>query len=413
MSLAPAICLDEQQSLAAVVACPDNDYRQGIMQTLHSARWMAQEALGGAEALAKLDATPCHALLVDRTLPDLEVGELLEIVKSRHPEIDIFLLDSETGQVPLLQGTPRHLRARELFRVSGNAPGWPPRKQPGKIDSNAAFNQEPPVAVEPLPGMIGTSLQMAAMYRMVRLVAARATTVLLTGETGTGKELVAQALHQLSARAKNPFVVINCAAIPETLLEAELFGYERGAFTGAVQSRMGRIQAARGGTLFLDEISEIPLSMQAKLLRFLQEGELQRLGSPGMSRVDARVIAATNTDLAERVAARQFRQDLYYRLSIFPIELPPLRSRQADIVPLAEHFLASLCRQASGEPKSLPPVAHRALEAHRWPGNVRELQHVIERAFILSEEKTELLPFTGWKHLTSPTLSARFPTSAS
>lgn len=279
MSLAPAICLDEPQFLAAIVACPNKDYRQGILKTLHSARWLAEEAQGGAEALAKLDAGPCHALLVDRSLPDLEVGELLEIVKSRHPEVDIFLMDSETGQAPLPQGTLRHLRARELFRVSGNPPGWPPRKQPGKVDSNAAFQQEQPVAVEPLPGMIGTSPKMAAMYRMVRLVAARTTTVLLAGETGTGKELVARALHQLSARAKNPFVVINCAAIPETLLEAELFGYERGSFTGAVQSRMGRIQAARGGTLFLDEISEIPLSMQAKLLRFLQEGELQRLGN--------------------------------------------------------------------------------------------------------------------------------------
>ncbi len=392
MSLAPAICLDEQQTLAAVVACPNGDYRQSILQTLHSARWLAEEAQGGAEALAKLDAAPCHALLVDRALPDLEVGELLEIVKARHPEVDIFLLDSETGQAPLPQGTPRHLRARELFRVSGNPPGWPPRKQPGKIDSNAAFQPEQPVAVEPLPGMIGTSPKMAALYRMVRLVAARTTTVLLAGETGTGKELVAQALKQLSARARNPFVVVNCAAIPETLLEAELFGYERGAFTGAVQSRMGRIQAARGGTLFLDEISEIPLSMQAKLLRFLQEGELQRLGSAGTSHVDVRVIAATNTDLAERVAAGLFRQDLYYRLAIFPIELPPLRERQADIVPLAEHFLTSLCRQVASPPKSFPPAAHRALETHRWPGNVRELQHVVERAFILSEEQSTLLP---------------------
>ena len=181
MSLAPAICLDEPQSLAAVVACPKGDYRPSILQTLHSARWLAEEVLGGAEALAKLDATPCHALLVDRALPDLEVGELLEIVKSRHPEGDIFLMDSETGQAPIPQGTPRHLRARELFRVSGNPPGWPPRKQPGKIDSNAAFQQEQPVAVEPLPGMIGTSPKMAAMYRMVRLVAARGGTFLPAG----------------------------------------------------------------------------------------------------------------------------------------------------------------------------------------------------------------------------------------
>ena len=395
MSLAPATCLDEQQSLAAVVACPDRDYRRRILQTLHSARWMAEEVLGGAEALAKLEAKPCHALLVDRTLPDLQVGELLEIVKSRHPQVDIFLMDSATGQAPLLQGAPRHLRARELFRVAGNLPGWPPRKQPAKLGSGGALTEQEPVAVEPLPGMIGTSPKMAAMYRMVRLVAARSTTVLLAGETGTGKELVARALHQLSRRARNPFVVLNCAAIPEALLEAELFGYERGSFTGAVQSRMGRIQAARGGTLILDEISEIPLGMQAKLLRFLQEGELQRLGSAEVSRADVRVIAATNTDLAERVAARQFRQDLYYRLSIFPIELPPLRERLPDIVPLAEHFLVSLCRQ-TGEPlKNLPAAAHRLLEAHPWPGNVRELQHIVERAFILSEEQSTLLP----KHL--------------
>src|ERR1700743_2595794 len=173
--------------------------------------------------------------------------------------------------------------------------------------------------------MIGSSRAMEQVYRLVQMVAARDTTVLVTGETGTGKELVAGAVHALSKRAKHPFVVVNCAAIPESLLEAELFGHARGAFTGAVQSRLGRIHVAQGGTLFLDEVGELPLSMQAKLLRFLQSGEVQRLGSSDVFQVDVRVIAATNATLLERVAAGTFRQDLYYRLAVFPIHLPPLR----------------------------------------------------------------------------------------
>jgi len=244
--------------------------------------------------------------------------------------------------------------------------------------------------IEPLPGMIGSSRAMEQVYRLVQMVANRDTAVLVTGETGTGKELVAGAVHALSKRAKHPFVVVNCAAIPESLLEAELFGHARGAFTGAVQSRLGRIHVAQGGTLFLDEVGELPLSMQAKLLRFLQSGEVQRLGSSDVYRVDVRVVCATNQKLLELTRARQFRLDLYYRLAIFPVVIPPLRERAEDVHPLTEHFLEKLSSEAAMPRKYLSADALAFLEKAEWPGNVRELQHAIERAFILAGNDLEL-----------------------
>jgi transcriptional regulator with GAF, ATPase, and Fis domain len=226
---------------------------------------------------------------------------------------------------------------------------------------------------------------MQQLYRLARLVAPRDTAVLIVGATGTGKELIARGIHELSRRSRGPFVVVNCAAIPESLLEAELFGFTRGAFTGAFQSRLGRIHAAHGGTLLLDEIGELPLSMQAKLLRFVQEGEVQRLGSADLFRVNTRLIASTNADLRQRVREKQFREDLYYRLAVFPLHLPPLQSRTGDVLPLARHFLQMLCTQAGVPLKRLSEDAVAALSEHPWPGNVRELQHWIERAFVLSD----------------------------
>jgi transcriptional regulator with GAF, ATPase, and Fis domain len=222
------------------------------------------------------------------------------------------------------------------------------------------------------------------------MVAGRDTTVLVTGETGTGKELVAEATHQLSRRSRHPFVVVNCAAIPEALLEAELFGHARGAFTGAVQSRLGRIHVAQGGTLFLDEVGELPLSMQAKLLRFLQNGEVQRLGSSDVYRVDVRVLCATNVRLLELVQRKEFRLDLYYRLAIFPIAVPPLRERSEDICALTEHFLAKLSLEAAVPVKHLSGPALTLLQKAAWAGNVRELQHALERAFILAGHDLKL-----------------------
>ena len=236
-----------------------------------------------------------------------------------------------------------------------------------------------PEIVDPLPGMIGDSLAMQPVYRLARRVAPHNIPVLVTGPTGAGKELVAQAIHALSRRASRPMITINCAAIPDALMESELFGFTRGAFTGAVQSHLGRIHAAQGGTLFLDEVGEVPLSMQAKLLRFLESGELQRLGSRDVFQMDVRVIAASNADLARRVRDGSFREDLYYRLSVFPIALPPLAEREDDVLLLARHFLD--CR-ADGV--TLTPAAEARLRRHDWRGNVRELRHVIERAVILA-----------------------------
>ena len=238
--------------------------------------------------------------------------------------------------------------------------------------------------------IVGSSRAMESVRHWIRRVADANATVLIRGETGTGKELVARALHSLSPRAAKPFVVVNCAAIPEALLESELFGYTRGAFTGAVQSQLGRIPAAQGGTLFLDEVSELPLGMQAKLLRFLEQKEIQRLGSCEITRVDARVVAASNVDLASRASRGEFRQDLFYRLSAFPIELPPLAERRIDIVPLAEHFLACMAAALEINAPRLSLDAIRTLENYPWRGNVRELQHVMERASILVESGTTI-----------------------
>jgi transcriptional regulator with GAF, ATPase, and Fis domain len=218
------------------------------------------------------------------------------------------------------------------------------------------------------------------------MVARRDTTVLVTGESGTGKDLIAQAIHLISVRQKQPLVVINCAAIPESLLEAELFGYAKGAFTGAVQSRIGRIHAAHGGTLFLDEIGDMPLSLQSKMLRFLEQGEVQRIGSNDNLKVDVRVVAATNADLKKLVTQNLFREDLYYRIAIFPIKLPPLRERLGDVEKLAEAFLAKFSPGVTLNPRALD-----LLLQHDWPGNVRELRNVIERSSIVVGNGREIL----------------------
>jgi len=243
-----------------------------------------------------------------------------------------------------------------------------------------------------LPEMVGTSVPMRELTRLIRLVAPRSSTVLIEGETGTGKEVVAKAVHRLSARSGKPFVVLNCAAIPEALLEAELFGHTRGAFTGAVQSRTGRIEAAHGGTLFLDEIGEMPLALQAKMLRFLECGELQRVGDNETMRVDVRVIAATHQPLEKLAtstgAERTFRLDLYHRLAVFPVDVPALRERMEDMNLLAEHFLEQMGKELPR--KRLTIEAEAKLHEHHWPGNVRELMHVLERGAILAGERMEI-----------------------
>jgi DNA-binding NtrC family response regulator len=357
----------------ALIASPSSAFRELVLNRLNGHCRPVQQALGGAEALMKLEKGGWQILFLDRRVADLDTGELVAIIQRRFPGVQVVLLDSD--------------EAFSADDVTGtDAP-----------DANLS----PPAALrgtdkkvresEPLPGMIGRSEAMQRVYRLARLVAPRSTTVLIAGPTGSGKELVARALHTLSPRAAKPFVAVNCAAIPEALVESELFGYARGAFTGAFQAQLGRIPAAHGGTLFLDEVSELPFSMQAKLLRFLEQKEVQRLGTSELTRVDVRVLAASNVDLAGRAGRGEFREDLFYRLSAFPLELPPLTERRIDIIPLAEHFLACMAAAMDGPCPRLSGEAAAVLEGHMWKGNVRELQHVMERASILVENGDTVL----------------------
>jgi len=240
------------------------------------------------------------------------------------------------------------------------------------------------------PQIVGEDPQLKQVSLALHRAAATDTTVLLEGESGTGKELFARALHALSPRADGPFVAINCAAIPETLLETELFGHEKGAFTGASNRKPGKFELAHRGTLFLDEIGELPLSLQAKILRALETKEFERVGGTLPLKVDVRVVAATNRHLKAAVAARQYREDLYFRLSVFPIQIPPLRERTKDITTLARYFIDRFCRELNKRPLALSPAAEGELLAYPWPGNVRELQNCIERAAILTEGDTIL-----------------------
>ena len=240
--------------------------------------------------------------------------------------------------------------------------------------------------------LIGQSHQMRQIVERIRLVALRRCTVLVTGETGTGKEVVARAIHAAGNRAHLPMVSVNCSALPETLLEAELFGHVKGAFTGATNSRAGRFELAHRGTIFLDEIGDMPVGLQAKLLRVLQEREFQRLGSSETIRVDVRVIAATNTDLSVLIRQGKFREDLYYRLNVVPIPVPPLRERGTDVTTLVLHFIEKICRQEDIPVKEITPETLERLASHDWPGNVRQLENAVEKAIVLSGDRVCLNP---------------------
>jgi two-component system response regulator AtoC len=238
----------------------------------------------------------------------------------------------------------------------------------------------------PLPGVVGDSPAMGAVYRLTRLVAPSRASVLLVGETGTGKELIARHVHRLSPRADGPYVRVNCGALSESLLESELFGHIKGAFTGAVDNKTGRFEAAHGGTIFLDEISSMSAKLQVKLLRVLQEREFERVGESRTIRVDTRVVAATNQFLEDEIEAGRFRDDLYYRLNVVPIYLPPLRERRQDIPALVSYFLERYCEENRRDTPPIPPEVLQRLHDYDWPGNVRELENYVERAVVLADD---------------------------
>jgi transcriptional regulator with GAF, ATPase, and Fis domain len=366
-------------TVSVVVVSANSALRQDLAKRLDSARWAVSEAESGADALLKLGMAGGDLLLLDPMLPDLDPSEFHAMVSEHFPHVHVLTVNPQTGQ-PLLRSSSPSALALQAFEEL---------ERSGALQSFEVptVHNEMPDSDTGLPGMIGNSAVMHRVYSITRLVAKRNTTVVVLGESGTGKDLLAQAIHLLSPRRLNPFVVINCAAIPEALLEAELFGYVKGAFTGAVQSRMGRIHTAQGGTLFLDEIGEMPLALQSKLLRFLEQGEVQRLGSNDNFRVDVRVVAATNIELRKRVEAGAFREDLYYRLAVFSIKLPLLNQRMEDLPLLACSFSQRFCPGVI-----LSAAALSILNQHTWPGNVRELRNVLERASILVEDGREIKP---------------------
>lgn len=367
MDSSPSLIRDESPRILMVSG--NADFRSDLRARLSSSRWDIEEALSGTDALGKLANNNFQVLVLEPVLSDLTVGDFRELLNSLYPHLQVVVVNPSTGQPIASPTAPLGVEIVELIDRQGGVRQLPIQMtNPGDVNSDFG-----------LRGLIGKSPEMQKVYSLARMVAPRDTTVLITGESGTGKDLVAQALHFLSPRHANPFVVINCAAIPEPLLEAELFGYVKGAFTGAVQSRVGRIHAAHKGTLFLDEIGDMPLALQSKMLRFLEQGEVQRLGSTENFRVDVRVVAATNARLQDLLKQKLFREDLYYRLAVFPINLPRLCDRISDVPALAESFLTKF----SSHTARLSKAALDILMQHSWPGNVRELRNVVERASIV------------------------------
>jgi len=373
-----------------LIAEDEANMRRVLSALLERDGYRTVEAGDGAAAVELLAREPIDAILTDLRMPKMNGLELLEEVRRKHPEIPVIMLTAHgtvgSAVEALKQGAFDYLTKPfdpdEIRQVMEKAVST---RRLAAREMRLHGDEDP----EPL--LIGESQQVRDVRRVIERVAPTPATVLITGESGTGKEIVARSLHRASAVRAGPFVKVNCAAIPEGLLESELFGYEKGAFTGAAARKPGRFELADGGTLFLDEIGEMPLAAQPKLLRAIQEGRFYRVGGTETVHVDVRLVAATNRDLRAEVTAGRFREDLFYRLHVVPIELPPLRARPDDIPMLArlflERFAAKLGRRVTG----IDPAAMDMLRAHAWPGNIRELENAIERAILLCDGVT-LMP---------------------
>lgn len=359
--------------------------RHSCVKILSSEGYQTKTASNGFDALGKLKVEQFDMVLADLMLPDIPGIDLLKKIKEEWTETEVIIITGygtvKTAVDALKYGAYDYIEKPFSPEILLNAVKRCLEKK-RLLSENIRLRHEISTLYS-LENIIGTSKEMQKVFKLISNVAPTGSTVLLTGESGTGKELAARAIHHNSARREQPFMVVDCGAIPENLMESEMFGHTKGSFTGAFATEKGMLEAANGGTVFLDEISNLPPSMQAKLLRVLQEKEFRPVGSKKTVHIDIRFIAATNRDLSMMVREGTFREDLFYRLNVFPIHLPPLRDRKEDIPALAYHFLHKYSKETGKDIPHISAAAMRRLIAHDWPGNVRELENVIHRATII------------------------------
>jgi len=363
----------------------EQNIREGIRQYLSSLKLRVFTARNGIEALEMLQEKEYQVVVADIKMPDLDGIELLKKIKDSYPDIEVIMLTAhatiETAVEAMRLGAHDYLEK----------PCDPERlnKLVSRIFKTKTLEEENKALKEKLEDrvddLLGKSSPMHQVFKMIRQIAPSKASVLITGESGTGKELVAKAIHNLSSRKDKPFIRVNCAALPETLLESELFGHERGSFTGAIKQKKGRFELADGGSILLDEVNEMDSNVQVKLLRVLQEREFERVGGTQTIRVDIRVLAATNRDIEQFVREGKFREDLYFRLKVIKIQVPPLRDRLEDIPFLTERFVQDICRENNKEPIGISPEVIRVFLSYPWPGNVRELRNVLEGMVVLAK----------------------------
>ena len=369
-----------------LIADDDPGLRESLERTLTREGYRVILASDGRGALERLQGGGIDLVVTDLKMPGLTGIEVLRAAKAIAPDVDVILLTAfgtvEEAVKAMKEGAydflTKPFQRAQVLRLIRQA-----LERRELIQQNRALQQRLDDLLRQ-GVVIGSSPAFRRMMTLVEQVADSSATVLVQGESGTGKELVASAIHQRSARRKGPFVAVNCAALPETLLESELFGYEKGAFTGAAARKEGRFELADGGTLFLDEVADLSPVTQPKILRVLQEGEFERLGATKSIRVDVRIVAATNQDLGHMVKEKRFREDLYYRLNVITLNVPPLRERREDVRVLAQHFLRIYAAKNNRTLEGFTDEAMRRLEAYAWPGNVRELENVVERGVVLA-----------------------------
>jgi len=376
------------QAAKILVADDEQNLRRVLVALLRREGHEVVQAASGLEAIEKL--ADVDVVITDLRMPGADGMEVLRTASKSYPQTPVIMITAygSVGQAveaikagafdyiekPFEQDAIRVIVDKAIGQASANKLAPQPTLYPPTGETTTGRY-----------GIVGQSVELQAIFAVIEKVADTPSTVLITGESGTGKELVAKALHEQSSRKNQPFIKINCAAIPKTLMESELFGYEKGAFTGATSSKPGRFELADGGTLFLDEIGEIPVEMQVKLLRAIQESEFERVGGLKTIKVDVRLITATNRDLEQEIARGNFRDDLYYRLNVVPLQIPPLRRRQGDIPLLVTHIIKKFNERLKKSITGIADDALAALEAHTWPGNIRELENVLERTILFTK----------------------------